>query len=297
MIVMFLATSMSRRAVAVYGGSCVTAAACTIAALPGAPVMVGFRVVVLTIALGFPIGFFLVLRGELDEALRVARVLATKDTLTGLLNRRGLEEAFPLIASSTVRDAQYLAALVCDLDHFKKINDTHGHDTADEVLALVGKAVSMRTRPGDVLVRLGGEEIAVIAAVKHGEEARLLAERLRQDVQDACRRWSATRSVGIALVADIPPDEYATALSRLLADADKRLYEAKQMGRNRVVGPDPSGPSVPRQGREVLSEAPVPRTSISGRTASPAPPDAAEVPPTSPGGNRPWGPMGTSAGT
>ena len=137
-----------------------------------------------------------VLRRSLDAALSSSRRLATTDPLTGLANRRGLAESFPGVASAA-RGAQVpVGVVVADLDHFKQVNDRHGHIVGDEVLQRIAGAVAASTRSQDIVARLGGEEFAIVAALPV-EHLQALAERVRRDVERAGAPWRVTVSLGV----------------------------------------------------------------------------------------------------
>jgi diguanylate cyclase (GGDEF)-like protein len=237
LIILYQSTSLTRRAIVIYGTICVASAVELVLTVPATPALMVVRGLGVAGLVTLPIIFFMILRRELDAALAQAQALATKDSLTGLLNRRGMGEAFPLIGSASRRGARFVAVLVCDLDHFKRINDTLGHATGDEVLCQVAKTLPNCTRTEDLMVRLGGEEFAVIAAVHDEQGAALLGERLRAAVQRDCSRWGVTMSVGIALAALGSMQVHNGTLSDLLIEADGFLYEAKAAGRNRIRGP------------------------------------------------------------
>jgi diguanylate cyclase (GGDEF)-like protein len=171
------------------------------------------------------------------EVLRANEVrladLATHDALTGLLNRRALLEAlgagFP--RGHRREGDSAIAVLMMDLDHFKRVNDEHGHAAGDAVLADFGEVLRGRLRRGDVAGRYGGEEFVVVAAVRDREAARLVAEDIRERVRSEGRGVVPYRvSIGVALA----PDDASTAEAALRL-ADERLYEAKRAGRDRVV--------------------------------------------------------------
>lgn len=167
-----------------------------------------------------------------DRALRQIQRLIEIDVLTGLLNRRGFEERLRRLLQRGGGQPPVLALL--DVDHFKRINDTHGHAVGDAVLSAIGERLRDTLRPLDLAVRLGGEEFAVIwAQPEPGGEARL-GERLREVVgaqafTTAAGALAVTVSVGVARAraASEPPEA-------LFSRADAALYRAKREGRDRV---------------------------------------------------------------
>src|SRR3954447_7930773 len=133
----------------------------------------------------------LVLRHRLVAALRQAKTLAGLDPLTGLANRRGAAQQAPQLLARTRADDLALGVVVADVDHFKRINDAYGHAVGDDVLRLVADAVRSCVQAEDVVVRLGGEELAVLSAAAPDDFARL-AEQLRQAVLLGTAPWSVT---------------------------------------------------------------------------------------------------------
>jgi diguanylate cyclase (GGDEF)-like protein len=158
---------------------------------------------------------------------------AEQDLLTGLPNRRGF---FARAHSLLDQTQSALALLMIDLDHFKRINDTHGHRVGDEVLEQFGSLLNAHMRQGDVVARLGGEEFVALLAVATGPAAVDAAERLRGYVEQHPFATSAgvlrlSVSIGLALRE---PGLSHSDLPSLLHAADDALYRAKQGGRNRV---------------------------------------------------------------
>jgi diguanylate cyclase (GGDEF)-like protein len=164
--------------------------------------------------------------------------LATRDPLTGLLNRRAfMEAATAVLARRGRRQGGAVAVMMLDVDHFKSFNDRYGHAVGDQVLQRVAQQLAGALRLPDVVARYGGEEFCVLAEVEDIRIAMDLAERVRRAVATqagAGLRDGATVSVTISIgVAVCPPQ--ADDVSTLLNAADTALYEAKRAGRNRVV--------------------------------------------------------------
>ena len=159
----------------------------------------------------------------------MARQAAT-DPVSGLANRRSLDQHLQLAIELTRRFHLALAVLIVDIDHLKIINDVSGHDAGDRAIRAVSDALRASCRAADFVARFGGDEFAVVALGTTVRQAVAFAERLRE----ALRRFtggSVTVSIGIADVTQI---EQRNAASLLLA-ADKALYGAKSAGRNRVT--------------------------------------------------------------
>ena len=181
-------------------------------------------------ALERSIRYALKLGATLDQLHR----LATHDELTGLLNRRELDRVLSQEAERAVRFGQPLGLLMADIDHFKSVNDRHGHPAGDAVLREVARRLRAELRSVDFPGRFGGEEFAVVVVQADGESAAVLAERIRAAVMAAPvsigeEELSVTISIGVAA---LPPN--GCTGPELLAAADQALYAAKRGGRNRV---------------------------------------------------------------
>ena len=155
------------------------------------------------------------------------------DNLSGLLNRRGFETQANTALRRCIDEDCPVALMIADLDHFKSINDNHGHAVGDAIIAAFGAHVRLIGPPGMIAGRIGGEEFALLVPGAGIEAARRLAEAVRKGLAAACAdripaRLCPTTSIGIAIGAP------GTSLSALMADADQALYEAKRTGRNRV---------------------------------------------------------------
>jgi diguanylate cyclase (GGDEF)-like protein len=170
------------------------------------------------------------LNADLNERLH-ARALT--DELTGLMTRRGLLELAPSRQAKSLREGQSVALLMLDIDHFKRINDQHGHAAGDEVLRHAAKLIGKMVRGDALVTRYGGEEFVVLLTVSELQAAMRVAERVRSAVASArCRSHGTllplTVSIGVTIWADGEP--LAAALQR----ADEALYRAKAAGRNQV---------------------------------------------------------------
>ncbi len=168
---------------------------------------------------------------ELKEANETIERLARTDSLTGLANRRTLNEAFAREIARAERIRGDLSVIMADLDHFKSINDEYGHLAGDQVLAGAAAVLGSQSRPYDVAARYGGEEFVLLLPETTTDAAMVIAERIRKEVAelrvDECPR-QFTVSLGIASwVAGESAEE-------LVARADAALYVAKSAGRNRV---------------------------------------------------------------
>ena len=166
---------------------------------------------------------------RLRDALRTQSI---RDKLTGLYNRRHMEESFIRELHRAQRQNQPLGLIMCDIDHFKKINDTYGHDKGDEVLRGAAAVLQKNIRQGDIVCRYGGEEFLIMMPEASLEITALRAEQIRQSLRQKMLlpQQPVTLSLGVAVYPQDgqSPDE-------LQAAADGALYEAKRAGRDRVV--------------------------------------------------------------
>jgi diguanylate cyclase (GGDEF)-like protein len=232
----------------------VTTAACLVALWPSYDnsVALGIQVAVSAGTLNAGALGIYVLRRRVERLLVDTQTLSHLDPLTGLYNRRFLVEQAPRMWRQARRDGTRLAAMVLDLDHFKRLNDAYGHAAGDAVLRAVAASLGRTVRPTDVLARTGGEEIVVLGLVGDPDEAGRLAERLRAAVA-GCRTekgHAVTASIGVALTRPADGEDAAGALWRLIDRADAAMYEAKQAGRDRVVAmwaPPARSPSAAEQ--------------------------------------------------
>jgi len=175
---------------------------------------------------------------ELARKTRMLERLALMDGLTEVPNRRSLDEALDREWRRARRNGTNLAAVMCDIDHFKAYNDNYGHGAGDVCLRQVAQALAHAvSRPGDVLGRYGGEEFLALLPETGPDAARDVAERMRLAVYGRAlphAHSSAADRVTLSLgVATMAPDEGQESAD-LLKAADKALYRAKEAGRNRV---------------------------------------------------------------
>jgi len=150
------------------------------------------------------------------------------DPLTGLLNRRGLEERFGVEIARAVRERHPLAVVAIDVDHFKLINDEFGHQAGDRALVWLSSLLCEETRGADIVARVGGEEFVIVLPGADGASTLEFAERLRHVIEEADAEIPMTISAGVA--SALAPSTAHT----LLGAADRALYAAKHAGRNRV---------------------------------------------------------------
>ena len=160
---------------------------------------------------------------------------AHEDLLTGLLNRRGFYLAMAPLWAREDRHHRDINVLMLDIDHFKQVNDSFGHATGDQVLAVVGRVLRETLRGGDIAARWGGEEFCVLLGDAESGGAQLIAERIRKRFSEGCAQIAelGSRRVTISVgIAHGTPE--AQRFEALQERADEALYEAKQSGRDRV---------------------------------------------------------------
>lgn len=172
------------------------------------------------------------MRKRLDQSM----AMAVTDQLTGLHNRRYMTTQLDQHLKRANTGHDHVSVLVADVDRFKSVNDSYGHDVGDEVLQEFSKRLTENVRPGDIACRFGGEEFVVVMPGTRGDMACQVAERVRREVaampfrvQGLNKPLDITVSLGVS--TSVPPDDTQDAL---LKRADEALYRAKQSGRNRV---------------------------------------------------------------
>jgi len=177
---------------------------------------------------------------SLEKANKEIKLLSRTDSLTGCYNRGHLNELLPREINRAVRYKHPMALAMCDIDHFKKVNDTYGHQCGDEVLKIFVQSITDLIRADtDWLARYGGEEFLLVLPETRLENAYGLAERLRKHIaqkilETAEDKVSITASFGVTGFDASTSANNITA-ETLINTADKYLYEAKKQGRNKVV--------------------------------------------------------------
>jgi diguanylate cyclase len=171
----------------------------------------------------------------LTERLERAEAAASNDPLTGLLNRRGLEQAYTDIVPQTVGQ-EGTSLLLLDVDRFKEINDAYGHAVGDQVLRGVAEVLRARIKGADIAARMGGDEFAVLLPETALKGALALAEKIRATLQNArLRKIGSDESIGqVSISVGVAHSTEAISLDALTQQADGALYSAKREGRNRV---------------------------------------------------------------
>ena len=168
-----------------------------------------------------------------DDMLKIIRSISSTDLLTGLKTRRAFEEEYEAIFRKLERSPLPLSMIIADIDHFKSVNDTYGHQTGDRVIATFGKLLTECSRETDLVARIGGEEFCIVLWNADAAGARLVAENMRTQFQTAQfegmpKHKKLTSSFGVATLKN------GEIAEELYHRADQALYLAKEEGRNRV---------------------------------------------------------------
>ena len=178
---------------------------------------------------------------EIDRNRRLART----DALSGVANRRAFDEKLEMMVARWRREGRPFALLLADVDHFKWINDTHGHPAGDQVVAHVGRFLRQIVRETDFVARYGGDEFAIIFTELELLQAVLVAERLRQHVATTNFELSGiAESAAITFSIGLSAPAGEATSEQVLAWADKALYRSKSAGRNKVHWYDPESGQV-----------------------------------------------------
>jgi diguanylate cyclase (GGDEF)-like protein len=206
--------------------------------------------------------------------LAIAEVRASTDGLTGLPNKRAVDEALKRLYGHAATSGTPLSLLLLDLDHFKQVNDVRGHAVGDQVLAKVGAVLQSVLRTGDFAGRNGGEEFAVILPHTEVGMAMQIAERIRVAVAEISLPGAdvtVTISIGVAGYPD-----HATTPDRLERLADAALYVAKRGGRNRAEVAEPTSADIAEP--PTVPEQPDPAADSAGQVPEPPGDDVADIP-------------------
>lgn len=192
-------------------------------------------------------------RQTVNGLLQTIRVLHTRaieeaqlredahtDALTGLWNRRGFQPFIDQALARSTRTGEEVTLLLCDADHFKRINDTYGHAMGDRALTAISQALRAVIRPTDAAARLGGDEMSILLAGCNAQGATVVARRIREALREIQREAelpeSVTLSIGIADTRAMSADALTQrTVSHLMAAADEALYQAKKAGRDGFV--------------------------------------------------------------
>lgn len=177
----------------------------------------------------------------LQEAQTKLEELVNRDPLTDIYNRRYFNDVSKNIIALGKRKKDPLSIIMVDIDKFKNINDTYGHNVGDEVIKFLANKLVDNTRESDIVSRFGGEEFAVVLPNTNKEDAYLIAKKMRKDIEDSCLEQCCDINKEVNLIKftiSLGVDEFNyesdVMIDSLLNRADKALYEAKSTGRNKV---------------------------------------------------------------
>lgn len=171
-------------------------------------------------------------RNLLEEQAKQLKMLSTTDELTGIMNRRALNNAAEKVFAQADRDGAPVSIALLDIDEFKKINDTYGHTVGDDVLREMGEGLSEVCRGNETVARFGGEEFIVVLGGANSSEALVLCDRLHARVADMMKEvCHVTVSIGVATRFG----RHGPTFADLLTQTDDALYQAKAEGKNRTV--------------------------------------------------------------
>jgi diguanylate cyclase (GGDEF)-like protein len=174
------------------------------------------------------------LQGELEEKNEQLLQLSRHDGLTNLYNRRTFYEFMDNELSRSKRYSLPLAGLMIDIDHFKKVNDTYGHLAGDFILTRVAKVLLKNSRQNDIVARYGGEEFVLLLPNTNSQQAEIVAERIRKEIETSNfvfsdKKISMSISCGVGELSDEDEDK-----NMFLTAIDEELYRAKRLGRNKT---------------------------------------------------------------
>ena len=171
---------------------------------------------------------------EEEYHIRCIEENAKADSLTGLHNRRWLEDMYTRELKRSNEGDFHLSAFMLDIDHFKNINDSYGHIAGDQVLIAVAKCITNCLRPSDMPVRYGGEEFTVFLPNTTSENAKIIAERLRSSVEKMQIALSSGEVISVTVSVGFTERQQGDTVETIIKRADDALYHAKESGRNRV---------------------------------------------------------------
>jgi diguanylate cyclase (GGDEF)-like protein len=230
-VVIAAALFLDTRLMLAHGAFCVAAYAFVLSLLGGSDNLDPLRLAMTAGTIGAVALVMAGIAAQLREVLHKLEAAASTDPLTGLLNRRALEDAFDIELARAGRGRFGIGVVMIDLDGFKDFNDEHGHQAGDAALERLSYVLAEATRAIDHVGRVGGEEFAILAPESSTAGTLALAERLRRAVEiEFSGMGGLTASCGVASYPENGGDRYA-----LIGAADRALYQAKALGRNRAI--------------------------------------------------------------
>jgi two-component system cell cycle response regulator len=172
---------------------------------------------------------------QLEQSLKKVEELAATDPLTGLYNRRHFGRVLEQLFAEAQRYGKDMACVMIDLDHYKQLNDTYGHQVGDELLILAGKVISANMRRMDIAARYGGDEFVLLLPHASAGDATLAASRIQEEFKHASavllkKTAGLSMSIGVGSIGTSRPN----TVDQLISSADSALYYSKEMGRDRL---------------------------------------------------------------
>ena len=179
-------------------------------------------------------GFFGAMVGSREDLLEE---MALRDSLTGLFNTRYLQMRMEEELAAAKRYRTPVSYVLFDIDHFKRVNDEHGHPVGDEILSFVGQMIQSELREGEIAARIGGEEFALLLPHTTSENAAIGAERIRKAIGQTTHKASSGIELAVTVSSGIActSDHNTHSTETIYRIADQALYKAKKQGRNMVV--------------------------------------------------------------
>ncbi len=189
-----------------------------------------------TVIVSYTVYKYMIYLNNMSLLFRKLKEESTKDYLTGLNNVREFNKLFMLVIEKAVSNNQKFSLLLIDIDFFKNINDTHGHQSGDKVLKEIGKILKQNCRTDDNISRNGGEEFSILLENASNSKAIEIAERIRKIIADNEFEVSSGRKINVTISIGISSyPETVTDITQIIERADEALYKAKRNGRNLVV--------------------------------------------------------------
>jgi diguanylate cyclase (GGDEF)-like protein len=172
---------------------------------------------------------------KLQNRAKKLEYLATHDALTGLANRRSINELLMLCRAQAERSGVPFTVAMGDIDNFKSFNDTYGHSYGDQILTMLATTIQCATREGDFVCRWGGEEILILFSATHGAAAKSVLQRVQEHITHLGEDQDAFVATSVTMTFGVSEYEVGQTIEGLIQNADEKLYQGKANGKNCVV--------------------------------------------------------------